>query len=113
MIEPPRTLSERYRIDRPLGEGGMARVFLGTDLAIERSVAVKVLRPELAAQAGFVARFQREARLAAGLVHPDIVAVYDSGTDHNLHYIVMELVQGRTLAGGRREGPRLPERAAE
>jgi eukaryotic-like serine/threonine-protein kinase len=113
MIEPPRTLSERYRIDRPLGEGGMARVFLGTDLVIGRPVAVKVLRPELAAQVGFVPRFYREARLAAGLVHPDIVAVYDSGTDHNLHYIVMELVQGRTLAGVLREGPLLPERVAE
>jgi serine/threonine protein kinase len=91
----------------------MARVYLGWDQLLGRSVAVKVLRPELTVDADFVARFRHEAQLAAGLVHPDIVAVFDTGTDGDTHYIVMEHVEGRSLARLLREGPLLPERAAE
>ena len=91
----------------------MAHVFLAHDQALDRSVAVKVLRPELARDDGFVARFGHEARLAAGLVHPGIVAVYDTGSDRGTQYIVMEFVEGRTLAEFLREGPLLPERVAE
>ncbi len=92
---------------------GLDRVFGGEDLLLGRPVAVKVLRAELATDPDFLTRFQHEARLAAGLVHPEIVAIYDTGHDADTHYIVMERVEGRSLAQVIREGPVLPERAAE
>ena len=91
----------------------MGEVYLGLDLLLDRPVAVKTLRPELAADPELVRRFGHEAKLAAGLVHPDIVAVYDSGADQGIHYIVMETVAGRSLLDLIAEGPLLPERAAE
>src|SRR5919202_3380378 len=95
MAEQP--LNGRYRLLRPLGTGGMASVYLAEDLRLGRRVAVKVLHPQLASDPSFVARFADEARIAAGLAHPNIVQVYDVGHDGDRHYIVMEYVEGETL----------------
>jgi serine/threonine-protein kinase len=89
----------RYRIEARIGAGGMAEVFRGVDPVLNRTVAIKVLSPQLARDAGFVARFRREAQAAARLNHPNIVGVYDTGADGDTQYIVMEFVEGRTLAG--------------
>jgi serine/threonine protein kinase len=87
----------RYRIDRALGGGGMALVYAARDEQLNRPVAVKVLADNLAAQIEIRQRFVREAQIAASLSHPNIVEIYDSGVDGS-PYIVMELVDGRTLA---------------
>jgi eukaryotic-like serine/threonine-protein kinase len=92
------TLGGRYRVERELGRGGMAKVFLGTDTVLGRTVAVKVLAPQFADDDGFVQRFRREAQAAASIGHPHIVSVFDTGSDDGVHYIVMEYVEGRTLA---------------
>jgi serine/threonine protein kinase len=73
-------LGGRYRVEARIGSGGMAEVFRGTDTVLDRTVAIKVLLPQFARDAGFVARFSREAQAAARLNHPDIVGVYDTGT---------------------------------
>ena len=105
----PRTVAPvmggRYRIGGVLGEGGMARVFDAFDQHLERRVALKVLRPETAALAGMRQRFQQEARLAARLVHPNIVAVLDYGEDHSTSFLVMERLPGTTLREEIRRGP--------
>lgn len=111
-------LGDRYDIGPVIGRGGMAEVFDATDSRLNRRVAVKVLRGELARDPVFVERFRREAQSAAGLNHPNIVAVYDSGEDFvgDLHipYIVMEHVDGVTLRQMLTNGPRiLPERGLE
>jgi len=99
-------LNDRYEILEKLGEGGMAVAYRGRDRVLGRGVAVKVMRPELAADAEFLARFRREARAAAGIVHEHIAAVYDTGSDGPYHYIVMEYVPGESLkARLQREGP--------
>src|SRR5919199_87595 len=90
-------LNGRYRLLRPLGTGGMASVYLAEDLRLGRRVAVKVLHPQFASDPAYVARFAYEARIAAGLAHPNIVQVYDVGHDGDRHYIVMEYVEGETL----------------
>ena len=109
-----RVLADRYEIDTVLGQGGMARVFKGEDRVLNRTVAVKVLSPQFAGDEQFVARFRREAQAAAALNHPNIVSVYDTGSQGDVHYIVMEYVEGRTLRDIiRQEGPLLPERALE
>ena len=87
----------RYEIGQMIGTGGMADVYIGEDQRLSRKVAVKVLRSDLARDPSFVARFRKEALAAAGLNHPGIVAVYDSGEDGLNSYIVMELVTGHTL----------------
>ncbi len=92
------TLGERYRIEAQIGQGGMAEVFRGFDPALERTVAIKVLLPPFDRDAGFVARFRREAQAAARLSHPNIVGVYDTGADGDTQFIVMEYIEGRTLA---------------
>jgi serine/threonine-protein kinase len=89
-------LAARYRIERELGQGGMARVFLAHDLKYERAVAVKVLRPELAAEVG-PTRFLREIQIAARLHHPHILPLYDSDTVGGLVYYVMPYIEGETL----------------
>ncbi len=89
-------LADRYRIDRELGAGGMATVFLAQDLRHERQVAVKVLRPELAAVLGAV-RFVQEIKTTANLQHPHIVPLFDSGSAGGLLFYVMPLVEGETL----------------
>ena len=87
----------RYRVGRVLGEGAMAKVLLAHDAELGREVAVKLLGEGLAADPSFRARFAREARLAAGLSHPNVVTVFDVGEDDGRPFIVMELVPGRTL----------------
>jgi serine/threonine-protein kinase len=91
-------VNERYRVERSVGRGGMAEVFLARDILLDRPVALKVLFPEFANDATFVERFRREAQSAANLSHPNIVAVYDWGKVNNTYFIAMEFVQGRTLA---------------
>src|SRR3712207_355140 len=93
-----RVLDGRYQLRSLLGAGGMARVYLATDRVLRRQVAVKVLSPPYAQDPAFTERFQREARAAASLSHPNIVAVFDSGSDAGLHYLVMEYVPGENLA---------------
>jgi len=90
-------INDRYQIIRTLGEGGMANVYLGYDTILERNVAVKVLRGDLANDEKFVRRFQREALSASSLSHPNIVEMYDVGEDDGQYYIVMEYVEGKTL----------------
>ena len=109
-----RVLGKRYEIDEVLGEGGMAKVFRGDDRVLNRTIAVKILSPQFAEDQQFVDRFRREAQSAAGLNHPNVVSVYDSGSQGNVHYIVMEYVQGRTLRDViRQDGRLLPERVTE
>jgi eukaryotic-like serine/threonine-protein kinase len=107
-------LDGRYQLGSLLGVGGMARVYLASDRVLERQVAVKVLSPPYAQDPVFVERFRREARSAARLSHPNIVAVFDSGSDADQHYLVMEYVAGQSLAEllGR-QGRLAPRRAAE
>jgi len=109
-----RVLNDRYEIAGVLGQGGMAKVFKGTDRVLGRTVAVKVLAPHFADDEGFVARFRREAQAAAALNHPNIVGVFDTGSQNGVHFIVMEYVEGRTLRDViRADAPLLPERAIE
>jgi eukaryotic-like serine/threonine-protein kinase len=91
-------INDRYEIHKRIGRGGMADVFSARDLLLDRQVAVKVLFPEFATDANFVERFRREAQSAASLSHPNIVNVYDWGKYESTYFIVMEEVQGRTLA---------------
>jgi tRNA A-37 threonylcarbamoyl transferase component Bud32 len=108
-----RILSERYRVEETLGEGGMARVYRGTDQVLGRTVAIKVLADRHAGDDKFVTRFRREAQAAAALNHPNVVSVFDTGDDGQAHYIVMEYVEGETLADLlRRERPLDPGLAA-
>ena len=90
-------VGERYRVEARIGAGGMAEVFRGFDTVLNRTVAIKVLLPQFARDAGFVARFRREAQAAARLNHPNIVGVFDTGAEGDTQYIVMEFVEGRTL----------------
>ncbi len=99
-------LGERYRIEARLGAGGMAEVYRGFDPVLHRTVAIKVLLPQFARDAGFVARFRREAQAAARLNDPSIVGVFDTGTDGETQYIVMEFVEGRTLQHAMSSGRR-------
>jgi len=87
----------RYIVSQMIGTGGMADVYLGLDTRLDRQVAIKVLRRDLAKDPAFVARFRKEALAAGGLNHPGIVAVYDSGEENDSPFIVMELVSGQTL----------------
>jgi len=111
MIEDRRLLAGRYRLEEPVGHGGMAQVYRATDQVLNRTVAVKVMAPHLTRDPTFVRRFEREAQSAAGLSHPGVVAVFDTGVDDDLHFIVMEFVQGQTLAELLREGPLPPDQA--
>lgn len=97
MITKGQTINDRYQVIKSIGEGGMANVYLGYDTILNRNVAIKVLRGDLAADEKFVRRFQREALSASSLSHPNIVEVYDVGDDNGQYYIVMEYVEGRHL----------------
>ncbi len=121
-VGPPdvatRHLDGRYELRGLLGRGGMADVWDATDHVLGRAVAVKILRCHLAAEPEFLARFRREAQLAAALNHPSIVAVYDTGTDHHggadVPFIVMEHIDGTTLKEVAAEnGPLRPRRSLE
>jgi serine/threonine protein kinase len=97
-LAPDRVLGGRYRLRRELARGGMATVWEAEDKVLTRRVAIKVLHPHLAGDDGSRVRFRREAVAAAGLAHPHIVTTYDTGRDADTAYIVMELVEGVTLA---------------
>ena len=90
-------LGNRYEIIEKVGNGGMATVYKATDKVLKRYVAVKILRDEFTTDEEFIKRFEVEAQSAARLAHPNIVSIYDVGVDGNLYYIVMELIQGKTL----------------
>jgi serine/threonine-protein kinase len=107
-------LGGRYRVEARIGSGGMADVFRGFDSVLHRTVAIKVLNARFASDAGFVERFRREAQAAARLNHPNIVGVFDHGADDGTQYIVMEFIEGRTLADALEAGRRpSPMQAAE
>ena len=120
MSDPRRVVGERYRLDSLLGRGGMGQVWSGTDLRLGRRVAVKLLRDDLVSSTtgGSVtssldladqrARFTRECRVTARLDHPGLVAVFDAGTDDGRHYLVMQLLDGMTLADLIAENDGLP-----
>ena len=97
MIIKGQKIDGRYQIIRTIGEGGMANVYLAYDTILDREVAVKVLRGDLASDEKFVHRFQREAKAASSLNHPNIVEMYDVGEDNGNYFIVMEYVDGKTL----------------
>jgi serine/threonine protein kinase len=105
-----RPLAGRYRLGEALGRGGMAEVIDGFDERLQRPVAVKVLRPEMAANADIRRRFEAEARNAARLSHPNVVAVFDTGEDGGLPFIVMERLPGETLADRMAAGRIDPDR---
>jgi serine/threonine protein kinase len=112
-VELPRMSEEsvaggRYRLERQLGHGGMATVFLARDTELDRAVAVKCLAENVAGQPELRDRFVREARLAARLSHPGVVSVFDAGEDDGRPYIVMEHVEGETLADLLAQRGRLP-----
>jgi serine/threonine protein kinase len=108
-VSVPVVSGGRYRLERPLGRGGMATVYLACDTELDRPVAVKVLAESLAGDAAFRSRLLREARLAARLSHPNVVSIYDvRESEDRKPYIVMELVDGPTLAELLRERGRLP-----
>lgn len=90
-------IANRYEIIKKVGNGGMATVYKAKDQVLKRLVAVKILRDEFTTDDEFIKRFRSEAQAVASLTHPNIVAVYDVGNEENLHYIVMELIQGKTL----------------
>ncbi len=97
MIMKGQKINNRYQIIKSIGEGGMANVYLAYDTILDRNVAVKVLRGDLASDDKFVRRFQREALSASNLSHPNIVEVYDVGEDDGMYYIVMEYIEGKHL----------------
>ena len=97
MVTKGQKINDRYEVIKSIGEGGMANVYLAYDTILDRNVAIKVLRGDLANDEKFVRRFQREALSASSLSHPNIVAMYDVGEDDGLYYIVMEYIEGKTL----------------
>jgi serine/threonine protein kinase len=114
----PRLLGDRYELEGVVGRGGMAEVYRARDLRLDRVVAIKTLRADLARDQTFQARFRREAQSAASLNNPSIVAVYDTGEDMStgtpIPFIVMEYVDGKTVRELLNEGHRLlPERTLE
>ena len=97
MITKGQKINDRYEIIKSIGEGGIANVYLAKDIILDRNVAIKILRGDLAGDEKFVRRFQREALSASSLSHPNIVEMYDVGEDNGTYYIVMEYVSGMTL----------------
>jgi serine/threonine-protein kinase len=112
-IEQLETVGGRYRLGERLGEGGMGEVFLAHDLRLEREVALKLLRADLARRDGMRERVVAEARLAARLTHPNVVAVLDTGEHDGRPYVVMERLSGRTLRDELDDGPMSTERARD
>ena len=97
MIKPGTFIGDRYEIIEKIGSGGMADVYKAKCHRLNRFVAIKILKPEYSADKNFVTKFRGEAQSCAGLTHPNIVSVYDVGDDGDLHYFVMEYVEGITL----------------
>lgn len=112
MSQVQQVFNGRYELVRHVARGGMAQVYLARDLLLDRPVALKVLFPELSVDRSFVERFRREAQAAANLSHPNIVSVYDWGQGRRTYFIVMEFIDGRTLASMIRERPLPAEQAA-
>ena len=98
-----RVIDSRYRVDARLARGGMATVYEALDLRLDRVVALKVMHPNLAEDPGFVSRFEREAKSAARLSHPNVVSVFDQGVDGDIVFLAMEFVPGRTVRDVLRE----------
>ncbi|MFQ5967657.1 MAG: Stk1 family PASTA domain-containing Ser/Thr kinase [Acidimicrobiia bacterium] len=114
MTQETRSLAGRYELLAHVARGGMADVYEARDTLLDRRVAVKVLHSQYSADDAFVKRFRREAQAAANLSHPNIVGIFDWGEDDSTYFIVMELVEGRSLREVlRSEGTLLPRRAAE
>lgn len=90
-------LDERYKLEKKIGSGGMADVYMAKDILLDRIVAVKILHSNFAEDNDFIVRFRHEAQSAGKLSHPNIVGIYDVGCDDSIHYIVMEYVEGQTL----------------
>ena len=101
-------LAGRYRLVRPIARGGMAEVWEGHDVVLDRPVAVKLLHAHLASDETFLERFRREAVAAAGLAHRNVISTFDTGNDQGHAFIVMELVVGQTLAAALTAGPLPP-----
>lgn len=97
MITKGQKINDRYEIVKSIGEGGMANVYLAVDVILNREVAIKILRGDLAGDEKFIRRFQREALAASSLSHLNIVEMYDVGEDNGNYYIVMEYIEGKTL----------------
>lgn len=113
-METSRTLADRYELLGHIARGGMADVYEARDTLLGRRVAVKVLHSQFSSDEAFVKRFRREAQAAANLSHPNIVGIYDWGQEGSTYFIVMELIEGRSLRDVlREEGPLLPRRAIE
>ncbi|MDH4118561.1 MAG: protein kinase, partial [Acidimicrobiia bacterium] len=113
-MELPAHLTDRYELTSHLARGGMADVYQGRDSLLGRKIAVKILHSQLSADEAFVKRFRREAQAAANLTHPNIVGIYDWGQLDSTYFIVMELVEGRSLRDVlKSEGALLPRRAVE
>lgn len=93
-----RLLAGRYELIEKIGEGGMAVVYKGKDRLLNRYVAIKILRPEFTKDEAFIENFKKESQAAAGLTHPNIVSVFDVGKEGNIHFIIMELVEGEPLS---------------
>lgn len=105
----PRTLAGRYRLERRLGRGGMGTVYVALDTALERRVAAKVIREDLATSRNAADRFQREARIVAGFTHPNVVTVHDFGVMAGTHaFLIMELLDGMTLREELSRNTRVP-----
>ena len=113
-MQPPSDLTDRYRVVSHLARGGMADVYEGHDTLLNRTVAIKVLHSQFSSDEAFVKRFRREAQAAANLSHPNIVAIFDWGQAQGTYFIVMEIVEGRSLREVlKSEGALLPRRATE
>ncbi|HKX75615.1 MAG TPA: Stk1 family PASTA domain-containing Ser/Thr kinase, partial [Acidimicrobiia bacterium] len=113
-MEFPYALTDRYHLTSHLARGGMADVYMGQDTLLGRRIAVKMLHSQFSNDEAFVKRFRREAQAAANLAHPNIVGIFDWGQAGNTYFIVMELVDGRSMRDVlRSEGALLPRRAAE
>src|SRR5438105_613584 len=97
MIVAGSVLNGRYQLERQVGRGGFAQVFLGTDLLLKRRIAIKVLNPDLTADATFLARFVHEAQAIAALDHPNILVIHDYGQIDGTAYLVMPYIPGGTL----------------
>ena len=112
--QEPTVFNDRYELHRQIARGGMADVFLARDLLLDRPVAIKVLFDQFSKDKQFVERFRREAQRAANLNHPNIVSVFDWGEESGTYFIVMEYVEGRSLAEIiRTEGSIHPDKVAE
>jgi serine/threonine-protein kinase len=107
-----RVFDGRYRVLSHIADGGMASVYLAIDTRLDRDVALKILRHDLAQDDAFVSRFKREARSAARLSHPNVVSVFDQGEDDGRMFLAMELVNGHTLRQVMQE-PAVRQRVAE